>query len=174
MRGISLKTIFIVLIILLIGWAIYHNLFHTDQTDHLVGQTTKQTAKETIQSNDLRIGIIEFDNMNPILSNNKNVQDISRLIFDPLFTLTQDYRLQESLATEWSKLDEKTYLIKLRENVKWQDGNDFNASDVVFTIDMLKKKDNHSVYYYNVQNITSVEEIDEYTLKDIVDSLIYI
>ena len=29
---------------------------------------------------------IEFDNINPIISNNKNVQDISRLIFDSLFT----------------------------------------------------------------------------------------
>ena len=49
---------------------------------------------------------IEFDNINPILSNNKNVQDISRLIFEPLFTLTQDYKIEGVLAKECSKIDE--------------------------------------------------------------------
>lgn len=168
MRGNFFKIIFIILIIVLICVAVYINFF--DKTE--VGQAeeiTKSNGNETVISNNIRIGIIEFDNMNPILSNNKNVQDISRLIFDPLFTLTEDYKLKESLATDWSKLDNKTYVIKLRENIKWQDGNKFDASDVIFTIDMLKNKDNNSTYYYNVADISSIEEIDEYTIKITID-----
>lgn len=167
MKGISLKTIFIILLVILILIAIYNNTFKKYKRNNNVKIEAVQENKneKNIISKDLRIGIIEFDNMNPIISNNKNVQDISRLIFDPLFTLTEDYKLKECLAKEYSKLDDNTYLIKLRENVKWQDGNDFDASDVIFTIDMLKKKENNSVYYYNVKSITQVEEIDNYTLK---------
>ena len=168
MRDHSLKIIFILLIIGLIIGAIYMNLSQTDTKNELEKISSSNKA-ETIISNNIRIGIIEFDNMNPILSNNKNVQDISRLIFDPLFTLTEDYQLKEALATECSKLDNKTYLIKLRENVKWQDGNKFDASDVIFTINMLKNEENHSIYAYNVAHISSTEKIDEYTLKIITD-----
>ena len=60
----------------------------------------KSIINEEVISTNLRIGIIEFDNMNPILSNNKNVQDLSRLIFEPLFTLTEDYKLKGILADE--------------------------------------------------------------------------
>lgn len=172
MKGISLKTIFIILIFILVLWAIWNNLFKNNKTDILEAQVIEQSANETIVSNNIRIGVIELDNMNPIISNNKNVQDISRLIFEPLFTLTQDYKLTDGLAKEWSKLDDVTYLIKLKEDVKWQDGNKFDVSDVIFTIDMLKKKENNSTYYYNVKDINSVEEIDEYTLKITIDEQI--
>ena len=164
LRGNVFKIIFIILIILLMIVAVYMNFFKISTTNKTSpkGQLNKGN---TIVSNNIRIAIISFDNMNPILSNNKNVQDVSRLIFDSLFTLTQDYRLEESLAKEWSKLNSTTYLIKLREDIKWQDGNQFDATDVIFTIDMIKKKENNSIYSYNVADISSVQKIDEYTLK---------
>ena len=168
MRGNSFKIIFIIIIIVLISGAIYVNFFQTNKTAK-VEEASKYNNEETIVSDNLRIGIIEFDNMNPILSNNKNVQDISRLIFDPLFTLTEDYKLENALATECSKIDNKTYIIKLREDVKWHDGNQFNASDVIFTIDMLKDGQNHSTYSRNVSDISQIEEVDEYTLKITTD-----
>ena len=144
--------------------AVYMNFFKISTTNK-TSQKGQLSKGNTIVSNNIRIAIISFDNMNPILSNNKNVQDVSRLIFDSLFTLTQDYRLEESLAKEWSKLNSTTYLIKLREDIKWQDGNQFDATDVIFTIDMIKKKENNSIYSYNVADISSVQKIDEYTLK---------
>ena len=120
--------------------------------------------KEKITSTDLRIGITNFDNINPILSENINVQNISRLIFEPLINLSYDYRLEECLATEWNKIDKNQYLIKLRENVKWQDDKKFNSDDVIFTINMLKELKEKSIYYYNVKDIESIKKIDEYTI----------
>lgn len=121
-------------------------------------------SKEKITSTDLRIGITNFDNINPILSENINVQNISRLIFEPLINLSYDYRLEECLATEWNKIDKNQYLIKLRENVKWQDDKKFNSDDVIFTINMLKELKEKSIYYYNVKDIESIKKIDEYTI----------
>ena len=164
MKGNFIKTIFIVFIVIILIGTIYLSFFKKEKPEE-VGEFHPTNHPQTIVANNIRIGMIEFDNMNPILSNNKNVQDISRLLFDPLFTLTEDFQLQPALATEYSMLDEKTYLIKLRENVKWQDGNLLDTSDVIFTIDMLKKEENHSVYSHNVENIIEVEKIDESIVK---------
>ncbi len=101
--------------------------------------------------------------MNPILSNNKNVQDISKLIYEPLVTLTAEYKAEPALATEWAKQSDNSYLIKLRENVKWTQGQRFTAEDVRFTIDRLKEIS--SIYSYNVQYVTSVDIVDDYTVK---------
>lgn len=169
MRGISLKTIFIILIVILLGIAVYNSFFKSDK-ETTVASEFQSSSSDKIISTDIRIGIIEFDNINPILSNNKNVQDISRLIFDPLFTLNEDYKLEGVLAEECSKIAEKTYIIKLKENIRWKDGEKFDSSDVIFTIDMLKRIGNSSVYYYNIKNITLLEEIDESTIKIEIDT----
>lgn len=169
MKGISLKTIFIILVVVLLIIAIYNNFLKKDN-ETIVANEFQSSTSNNIVSTDIRIGIIEFDNMNPILSNNKNVQDISRLIFDPLFTITENYKLEGVLAKECSKISEKTYIIKLKENTTWKDGEKFDSSDVIFTIDMLKKIENSSVYYYNVKNITLLEAIDESTIKIEIDT----
>lgn len=166
MRLISFRTIFIIIFILLIILAIYKN-YNKEETKNNNQIVTDESSSEKIISTDLRIGIVEFDNINPILSNNKNVQDVSRLIYEPLITLTKDYKLEACLAKEWTRTGDKTYLIKLRENVIWQDGKPFDSSDVEFTIDMLKNVD--SVYSYNVSKIVSVEKIDEYTIRIEID-----
>ena len=169
MRGISFKTIFIILIIILLGIAVYNSFFKSNK-ETTVASEFQSNAGDKIISTNIRIGIIEFDNMNPILSNNKNVQDISRLIFEPLFTISKDYKLEGVLAEECSKIAERTYIIKLEDNIRWKDGEKFDSSDVIFTIDMLKKIGNQSVYYYNVKNITLLEEIDESTIKIEIDN----
>lgn len=168
MKGSSFKTILGIFIIIILLCVIYNSILKKDKSA-VIPNKVNLINEGTIIDNNIRIGIIEFDNINPILSNNKNVQDVSRLIFDPLFTLTQDYKLEGSLAREWAKLDEITYIVKLKEDIRWHDGNKFDVSDVIFTINALKKIGIESVYYYNVKNITEVQEIDEYTIKITID-----
>lgn len=85
------------------------------------------------------------------------------MIYDPLVTLTADYKAEACLATEWAKQSDNSYLIKLRENVKWTEGQRFTAEDVKFTIDCLKEVS--SIYSYNVQYVTQVDIVDDYTVK---------
>ncbi len=101
-----------------------------------------------------------MDTINPILSNNKNVQDISKLIYDPLITLTADYKVESCLAKEWAKQNDNSYLIKLRENVRWSDGQKFTAEDVKFTIERLQEVS--SIYSYNVQYVSGIDIVDDY------------
>lgn len=120
MKSISFKTIFIIVLVSFVIFAVYSNFSKSSKKVSTDNEQNETNNEKTI-SNDLRIGVVEFDNINPILSNNKNVQDVSRLIYEPLFNLTEDFKLEPCLATEWSRTADKTYLIKLRENVLWQD-----------------------------------------------------
>ncbi len=87
------------------------------------------------------------------------------MIYEPLLTITEDYKLKPALATEWSKADNTSYLIKLRENVKWHNGSDFTSDDVKFTVDAIKKLENNCIYFDNVENIDYVEIISTNLLK---------
>lgn len=115
---------------------------------------------------DLRLGIAEFDTMNPIVSNNKNVKEISRLIFDSLVSVNGNFGIDLVLAKEIAKIDNLNYIIKLREGIKWQDDSDFTSQDVKFTIDQIK--DNPEVksqYNSNLQYVSRIDAIDNYTIK---------
>ena len=131
-------------------------------------QKKEETPKEATQDEkpevtELKLGVALFDSINPILSKNKNVQNISKIIFEPLVTLTSDYKIEMCLAKECVKQNETTYLIKLRNDRKWADGQKFTADDVQFTIDRLKDSD--TIYSANVQNVTTVEVVDDETLR---------
>ena len=89
---------------------------------------------------------------------------MSPIIYEPLFTLDKQYQIQDCLAKEYSKLNNYCYIIKIRDNVKWQDNTNFTLEDVIFTIDKIKQLPD-SIYYNNVSNIKNVEKIDYNTLR---------
>ena len=158
------KYIFIIFAIAIMIFAII-KIKNDEQKQEETPYETKQ--EETPEVTELKLGVASFDSINPILSKNKNVQDISKIIFEPLMTLTKDYKLENCLAKEWAKQNETVYLIKLRADKKWADGQKFTADDVRYTIDRLKDSD--TIYSANVQHITTVEVVDNETIRITLD-----
>jgi peptide/nickel transport system substrate-binding protein len=83
------------------------------------------------------------------------------LIFDtavgvePIYWLATGYEFSDDLTSI-------TY--NLREGVKWNDGEDFDADDVVFSFEIIQQfpaLDRYSVLPY----LDSVEKVDQYTVK---------
>ena len=158
MKSNWFKYIFIIFIIIILIFSIYK--IRKDEGENQQ-QQINNSEEEKIR--EIKLGIAQMDTINPIFSNNKNVQNITKLIYEPLVNLTTDYKAEPCLAKEWAKQSDNSYLIKLRENVKWSDGQKFNAEDVRFTIDRLKEIS--SIYSYNVQNVIGIDIIDDYTVK---------
>lgn len=157
-----LKYVFIIIVIILIGFGIYKMAKNDkEQTNQVLDQTS---TVNTIQT-DLRLAVCNFDTINPLLSNNRNVQEISKIIYEPLVTLNQDYKMEYCLAEEIAKTDDLNYVIKLRKDVLWQDGKNFTAKDVQFTMDQIKQGGFSSIYASNLKAVCQLEPIDEYTLK---------
>jgi peptide/nickel transport system substrate-binding protein len=64
----------------------------------------------------------------------------SAKVTEGLLEFDHDMTPQPLLATAWEVApDGLTYTFKLREGVKWHDGEDFTSEDVAFSISVLKK-----------------------------------
>ncbi len=160
MKSNIIKYIFIAFAIFIIVFAIYKINYEEKENQEPI-QNTQQNTQTT--ESVLNIGISEFDNINPLITNNKDIISLSTLLYEPLLKITTDYGIENRLAEEWSKLDSTTYLIKLKDNVKWEDGTQVTGTDVKFTIEKLQK--GKSVYTDNVENIKNVEIIDGNTVR---------
>ena len=164
MKGNFIKYIFIVFIIAIIIAVIYEvNKKDEVPTEDEVSQAS--TEEEMIK--DIVLGVSSFDTINPILSQNKHIQEISRIIYEPLFELDSEYKLQKCLVKDWAKTGNTTYLIKIKNDVKWSDGSPFTVDDVLFTISILKQIP--SIYGNNVQYIVGADRVDDDTLQLTID-----
>ena len=163
MKNNVFQFIFVVIVISLIVFAAY-TIY--GQKEEIEEKPVEEEFQTTNIQNNIRLGIAEYDTLNPIVSQNKYVQEISKIIYEPLIRITPDFKVEGALAKELSKVNNTTYLVKLRENVLWHDGEKLEGADVQFTIDRLKE--GRSIYSYNVEKVISVEVIDNLTLKIIL------
>ena len=108
MKSNWIKYIFIIFIIIILIFSVY-KIRKDEEEKNQENTYTANMQEEKIK--ELKLGIAGLDTMNPILSNNKNVQDISKLIYEPLVNLTSDYKAEPCLAKEWAKQSDNSYLI---------------------------------------------------------------
>lgn len=153
------KNIFIVTIILLILAGIYIIYIKRGPAKN----NLETQGKETNVIKEFSIGVTDFDTINPILSKNLEIQYLNKLIYEPLVNITRDFNVEPSIAEEWSKIDDVTYIIKLDEGKTWENGRRVQVEDVENTIEVIKKE--NTIYKENVQKIGQIEKIDETTMK---------
>lgn len=153
------KNIFIVTIILLILAGIYIIYIKRGPAKN----NLETQGKETNIIKEFSIGVTDFDTINPILSKNLEIQYLNKLIYEPLVNITRDFNVEPSIAEEWSKIDDVTYIIKLDEGKTWENGRRVQVEDVENTIEVIKKE--NTIYKENIQKIRQIEKINETTLK---------
>jgi peptide/nickel transport system substrate-binding protein len=110
--------------------------------------------------------------LNTHLSQGTKDQDAGGLILEPLAWIGPDGNLVPALAAEIPTLDnggvskdQTSITWKLRPDVKWSDGTDFTADDVVFTWQYLTNPDVASSDTQTADGVTNVEAVDAHTVK---------
>ncbi len=110
--------------------------------------------------------------LNPHLSTGFKDSEASRITLEPLATFNPDSQLIPILAQSIPSLenggvseDGLSVTWKLRQDVKWSDGEPFTADDVVFTYQFITNPDVGSVNSGDYSMVKSVEAIDDYTVK---------
>ena len=119
---------------------------------------------ETAKRDDVNLTIVEtFASTDA--HGNRTVNQLlwKEQIYEPLFhmnELTLEY--EPRLATEYSVSDDGlVYTFKLRDDVKFHNGEDFKASDVVFSYEHITNEPSWKTFY---GNIDYVEALDDYTV----------
>src|SRR5690554_2547487 len=94
--------------------------------------------------------------------------DIRAYVVESLLTRDIDtYEWKPALATSWEiSEDKKTFTFKLRQGVKWHDGEPLTAADVKWSFDAIFDDQYKAIAirpYY--EGIEKVEIIDDYTVR---------
>lgn len=108
----------------------------------------------------------EPQSIDPLFSRTGNNQMTAIHIYDRLVLTDQNVRVQPGLAERWENIDPTTWRIQLRKGVKWHDGRDFTAEDVLFSMERAPNVPNSPASFAgSVGSIESMTIIDPHTIE---------
>ena len=110
--------------------------------------------------------------MNLYLSSGTKDIIAASMTLEPLASFTPDGKLTPRLAAELPSLenggiseDLKTVTWKLKEGIKWSDGSDLTADDVVFTANYCMDPDGGCAQLAKFEGVEKVEAVDPLTVQ---------
>ncbi len=122
-----------------------------------LAQTTQKKELVTAQSGD----ISKFD---PHFSTSSNDVRVSFNIFDNLTSRHPDGKLYPGLATEWKLEGQTTWRFKLRQGVKFHNGDPFTSADAKYSIERTYDPAAKTMVATALATIEKIEAPDAHTL----------
>nr|WP_255616343.1 ABC transporter substrate-binding protein [Microvirga puerhi] len=91
--------------------------------------------------------------------------DFTALLYSGLLRWNAKMEVEPDLALSYDMPDEKTYVFKLRQGVKFHNGKDFTAEDVKYTFDRILDPATASRLRTQYASIDSVTIVDPFTVR---------
>ncbi|RVU55533.1 ABC transporter substrate-binding protein [Anaerosphaera multitolerans] len=125
-------------------------------------KSTTQDAEDT-----LKVAIFtELDSMDPFKMTAGDTETIMDNVFDGLFDSDVEGNLVPDLAESYDISDDgTTYTFKLKEGVKFHNGEDFNAEDVVYTYSELAGLSSGEPKNSKFEIIKDVKALSDYEVE---------
>lgn len=119
------------------------------------------------RANELRIGMAaDISSMDPHWLNTSSNNVPATHVFERLVDWDHQGRFVPSLAQSWRMTAPDQWEFKLRTGVKWHDGSEFTADDVIFSLDRPKQLvGTPSGFTSFVRNIVGMQAPDKHTLR---------
>ncbi|MEM9583836.1 MAG: ABC transporter substrate-binding protein [Pseudomonadota bacterium] len=107
--------------------------------------------------------------LDPHAQNEGPTHTIRHQMYEPLIIRDTSGAFQAALATDWapSTADPNVWVFNLREGVKFHDGADFTAEDVVFSFERAKQP--NSDMKELIGSIKEVRAVDDLTVEIVTD-----
>ncbi|MEM1937655.1 MAG: ABC transporter substrate-binding protein [Candidatus Caldarchaeum sp.] len=103
--------------------------------------------------------------MTPNLTTGWTAQQCGWPVYSSLINLDPNFNPKPNLAESWTvSEDYKTFVFRLRRNVRWHDGKPFTAADVVFTFEEVNKKLSPFAATYRSFGLAA-NAVDDYTVE---------
>ena len=109
----------------------------------------------------------EVETLDPYATAKRTSQLVIRNVVETLlYRDPLSGKAQPLLATSWRWVDDRTLELALRQDAAFHDGQKFDADDVVFTVEQVKRKDPPvSFAEADYGYINRAEKIDTYTVR---------
>ncbi len=108
------------------------------------------------------------NSMNPLFATTSSEKTLSRLMFATLVTIDYSGHPRAMLAESLTPSEDgKVWTMRLRDNLKWSDGEPLTNEDVLFTIDLIQNPAVNTIYNSNLAGVKVAEKDGEivFTLK---------
>jgi peptide/nickel transport system substrate-binding protein len=129
----------------------------------LAGAMACGSMSDGAQAKPFRMSVSgDANTMDPHSQNAGNVTLLLRQVYEPLIQRGKKLELEPGLATAWRQVDPLRWRFTLRPNVKFSNGNAFNADDVVFSI--ARSKHQFSQYGIFTDTIDQAVKVDDLTV----------
>lgn len=103
----------------------------------------------------------EVNSMNPLFATTNSEKVLSKLMFATIATVDYSGHPGNQLAESITAADNgKTWTMKLREGLKWSDGEPITNRDVIFTTELIKNPAVSTIYGANLANVKVTESED--------------
>ena len=123
------------------------------------------TTSTQAAADSLIIGLSsEATSMDPHFHNLTPNSQIGRHIFDGLINQGSKQELMPALAESWKPIDPLTWEFKLRQGVKFHDGSDFNADDVLCSFERVPNVPNSPGSFALYSKGKTLTKVDDYTI----------
>jgi peptide/nickel transport system substrate-binding protein len=107
--------------------------------------------------------------LDPANYRDRETETVIRNMFDGLVTRTHDGRVVPELAVSWETPNDTTFIFRLRQGVRFHNGDPMTADDVVFTFNRILAPDGvdgkPSPRQGLVAPLQKIEKVDEYTVR---------
>ncbi|GHB38240.1 ABC transporter substrate-binding protein [Pseudovibrio japonicus] len=87
-------------------------------------------------------------------------------VYETLVRRSADLKIEPALATSWEVIEPTRWRFHLRKGVKFHNGNDFNADDVIFSADRVRAEGSDLTQVLSAE--VKVEKVDDYTVDFIL------
>ena len=103
----------------------------------------------------------KVNSLNPLFATTSSEKTLSKLLFATLLTVDYSGNPGLGLASSIDISDSgKVWTIKLRDNLKWSDGEPITNEDVLFTTSLIQNPAVSSIYSSNLVNVKIAETED--------------
>lgn len=106
-----------------------------------------------------------YTNANPLYASGSVDNAVSKLVFSSLYTYDKYNQLVPDIAVAY-EFDETgmEYLVTIRDDVYWHDGEQLTAEDVAFTYQLIANPDARSPLF-SAWNETEVEAVEDFVVR---------
>lgn len=124
-------------------------------------------ANASDDTHELKIGLAaDVSSLDPHYLNVASNVAFSSHVFDALVNIDANGKLVPGLARSWHAVDATHWIFTLRRGVKFHDGSDFTAEDVIFSLDRPATITNSPGPFSNyTKQIVAKRIIDPYTVE---------